>query len=183
MRYFLSSFIFVKLVFEMKKLLLLASIILLTTLSCRQVYWQRNKVRSSGKQLNYSIAVEIKNTVPEIFNPNFNQSLKENCEKEFLRMGYKLTYKDKPDYLATITISMDTFSINGTYTFGQGPRTIWQTYKRDKVKAILFDYQIFNIKLARTKWLEQNDIYYFDDVDRNAKRSINMIKYTIRYGK
>ena len=76
MRYFLSSFIFVKLVFEMKKLLLLASIILLTTLSCRQVYWQRNKVRSSGKQLNYSIAVEIKNTVPEIFNPNFNQLLK-----------------------------------------------------------------------------------------------------------
>lgn len=183
MRYFLSSFIFIKLVIQMRKLLLITSIFLLITLSCTQVYWQRNKVRSSGKQLNYSIAVEIKNTVPEIFNSTFNDLLKENCEKEFLRMGYKLTYKDKPDYLATITIKMDTFAVHGTYTYGQGNRTFWRTYKKDQVKAILFDYQIFNIKLARTKWLEQNDIYYFDDIDRNARRSINMIKYTIRYGK
>ena len=81
MRYFLSSFILIMLRFEMRKLLLFASIILLTAVSCRQVYWQRNKVRSSGKQLNYSIAVEIKNTVPEIFNTTFNDLLKENCEK------------------------------------------------------------------------------------------------------
>lgn len=152
-------------------------------LSCHQVYWQRNKVRV-GKRLNQSIRVDIENKVPQIFNSSFNARLKETCEKEFVRMGYTLKYKEQPDFIATITIGMDSFNVEGIYTFhSAGITSFFRTYKKDNVRAILFNYNMVNTRYKTVKWQENNDIYYFDDTDRNSRRSNNMIKYTIRYGK
>lgn len=150
---------------------------------CHQVYWQRNKVRV-GKRLNQSVKVEINNQVPYVFNTDFNAKLKSTCEKEFTRMGYTLQYKELPDFIATITISMDSFKVEGVYTFhSAGLTSLFRTYKKDNVKAILFNYNMVSTKYKTVKWQENNDIYYFDDSDRNSRRSNNMIKYTIRYGK
>ena len=163
--------------------ILLTATMLLLISSCQRVYWQRNKVRSGKKKLP-SMEVYIENKVPYIFTTDFTDKLKQTCQKEFKKMGFTLTYKDTPDFVTVVKINMDSFATSGVYTFGAGgPTSFWKTYKRNNVRAILFDYKITDTKFKNVKWTNQNDIYYFADAYRNSQRSSNMIKYTIRYGK
>lgn len=150
--------------------------------ACHKRYWQRRVVHvQRGKQ---SIKVVVDNKVSYVFKDGFNLALKKSCEKEFEKMGYSLIYKDSPDFVANIRINLDSFPVNGVYVLGKGgPTAFWQTYKKTKVYALLFDYKITYMKNNAIKWEEHNDIYYFDDVYRNSNRATNMIKYTIRYGK
>jgi len=151
-------------------------------IGCKQQYWYRNKVKI-GRTAMQSVQVQIVNTVPFIFNNRFETDLIKDCEKEFIKMGYTTTFKDSPDYVATIHIGLDSFPVKGIYRFGMGgPSSFLRAYKKESVKAILFRYQLFNTRFRNIKWFEENDIYYFDDNDKNSRRSRNMIKYTIRYG-
>jgi hypothetical protein len=151
--------------------------------SCHQLYWQRNKVRVSPKHKTLTVDVQIINKVPEIFTTDFGERLKDACKNEFERMGYNTNFKDSADLVAFVTIGMDSFTVKGSYALSQGRESFWRMYKRDQVKAILFDYKIYDRKRLLTRWTNQNDIYYFSDEARNTRRSINMIRYTIRYGK
>ncbi|MES2690713.1 MAG: hypothetical protein V4658_09940 [Bacteroidota bacterium] len=161
------------------------AIILIAVLSsCQQIYWQRSKVRVRQPLRAPSIQVFVNNHRSPFFNETFNKDLKTICEKEFLRMGYCLNFKDTPDFTATVKIDMDSFSTKGYYVIGTGgPGFFWKHYRKDKVYAILFDYKISNTRNKKTKWEEKNDIYFFDNINRDSRRSINMVKYTIRYGK
>ena len=166
-----------------KNAILLTAIILITLSGCQRLYWQRNKVRTGNKSYQ-SMEVYIENKVPYIFNLDFDAKLKNTCKTEFERMGYTFNYKDTPDFITVIKINMDSFATSGVYTFGAGgPTSFWKTYKRNNVRAILFDYTITSTKYNTVKWANKNDIFYFYDAYRNSQRSMNMIKYTIRYGK
>lgn len=161
---------------------LLLSLVLLTG-SCRQLHWQRAKVRvrSTGKV--YSVEVVIENKKPYLFKEGFNEKLKAVCGREFEKLGYTLKYKDKPDYIALIRIDMDSFSTSGyAVVGGGGPTSFWRPYRKDRVYALLFDYALTSTRFSTPKWVEKNDIYFFGDIDRDTRRSLNMIKYTIRYG-
>ena len=163
--------------------ILFTAITLITLSGCRRLYWQRDKVRAVNKTYQ-SMEVYIENKVPYIFNPDFDTKLKSTCKVEFERMGYTFSYKDTPDFVTVVKINMDSFATSGVYTFSAGgPTSFWKTYKRNNVRAILFDYKINNTKNKTVKWANQNDIFYFYDAYRNSQRSNNMIKYTIRYGK
>ncbi len=151
--------------------------------ACHQLYWQRNKVRVSPKHRTLTVDVRIINKVPGIFTADFDERLKSACNNEFERMGYKTFFKDSADLIAFVTIGLDSFTVKGTYALSQGRESFWQMYRRDHVKAILFDYRIMDRRSLLTKWSNQNDIYYFYDESKNSRRSINMIRYTIRYGK
>lgn len=167
----------------MKRTTILLFILALTLTNCGRLYWQRNKVRSTGKNLNRSMGVQIDNRVPHIFTNDFEEQLKEECTKEFIRMGYKINYTDSPDYWCFVKINLDSFKVSGVYAFSSARLITWRTIEKAKVYSIMFDYQIKHAKTHRNKWVGQNDIYYFDNIYRNTKRSINMIKYSIRYGK
>ncbi|MFN7313850.1 MAG: hypothetical protein ACK5UI_10255 [Bacteroidota bacterium] len=157
-------------------------IVCFSLIACKQQYWYRNKVKIE-RTVVQSIKVEIENKVPFIFNDRFERDLINDCEKEFIKMGYTTAFKDTPDYVATIQIGLDSFPVKGIYRFGMGgPSSFLRAYKKESVKAILFRYQLFNTRFQTFKWFEENDIYYFDDNDKNSRRSRNMIKYTIRYG-
>lgn len=163
--------------------ILFTAITLITLSGCQRLYWQRDKVRAVNKTYQ-SMEVYIENKVPYIFNPDFDTKLKSTCKVEFERMGYTFIYKDTPDFVTVVKINMDSFATSGVYTFSAGgPTSFWKTYKRNNVRAILFDYKITNTKNKTVKWDNQNDIFYFYDAYRNSQRSNNMIKYTIRYGK
>ncbi|MBP9187078.1 MAG: hypothetical protein KBE91_10495 [Bacteroidia bacterium] len=159
--------------------------ILITALSsCNRLYWQRNKVRAAKRKQHQTMQLYINNKVPYIFNDDFNELVEKNCKKEFEKLGYSFNYKDTPDFVTVIKINMDSFTTSGVYTFNTGgTSSFWRTYKRNSVRAILFDYTITNTKFKTIKWSNQNDIYYFNDANTNSKRSNNMVKYTIRYGK
>lgn len=161
------------------------AIILITILSsCQQLYWQRNKVRVRQPAKPFSIQVFISNNKSPFFTETFNSDLKTICEDEFVRMGYCLKFKDTPDFTATVKIDMDSFATRGYYVIGTGgPGFFWKAYRKTRVYAILFDYKITNTRNKKTKWEEKNDIYFFDNVNRDSRRSKNMVKYTIRYGK
>lgn len=161
-----------------------AGLLLIILSSCHQLYWQRNKIRIRQKQEKPSIEVRIKNKTPYIFNRAFSDELRKVCEEEFVRIGYTTEIKDTPDYIAFIKVDLDSFPVSGVYVFGMGgPSTFWRPYRKEKVYAILFDYRIINNRGTTVKWEEHNDIYYFDNIERNSRRSKNMVKYTIRYGK
>lgn len=152
-------------------------------IGCNKIYWHRAKVSSSVVKTQ-SIIVQINNTVPYAFKPDFNKELKKYCEVEFARMGYKIKETLPADFVATITINKDSFPVNGSYVFSKGGSSyFWQAYKKTKVHALLFKYDIKHTINNATKWHEENDVYYFDDVYKNSRRTKNMIKYTIRYGK
>lgn len=152
--------------------------------SCNQLYWQRNKVKAAKKKQLHTMQLYIDNKVPYIFNDEFNSRIEKNCKKEFEKMGYSFNFKDTPDFVTVIKINMDSFPTSGVYTFNSGGTTsFWRTYKRNNVRAILFEYTITNTKFKTIKWSNQNDIYYFNDANINSKRGNNMVKFTIRYGK
>jgi hypothetical protein len=164
--------------------LLFTALLMLTLSACHKHYWQRNKIRIRQQQKKPSIEVRIRNKTPYIFNLTFTDELKTVCEQEFERMGYTIAQTDSPDYIAFIRVDMDSFPVTGVYVFGMGgPSSFWRPYRKEKVYAILFDYRIVNNRSTTVKWEERNDIYYFDNAERNSRRSKNMVKYTIRYGK
>lgn len=162
--------------------LLLICCVLLINLSCNQIYWQRNKIRVSSRYRNQRIELIINNTTPQIFTQKFEAELREACKKEFKRIGAIVDFTEKPDFTATVTIKTDSFNIKGTYALTVDKESTWHMYKKDHVKAILFNYSIFDLKRNLLNWTQQNDIYYFNDETRNSRRSINMIRYSIRYG-
>ncbi|MCU0423680.1 MAG: hypothetical protein MUC81_12810 [Bacteroidia bacterium] len=163
--------------------ILFITLIIFTLSACNKLYWHRSKVRV-GKKPIASIQVKINNRAPHIFNSNFNTDLEKTCEKEFIKMGYTTSYKDTPDYIAFVTVSYDSFPTQGIYYYGLGGATLFtRHYRKEKVYAILFNYLIVHTKFKSTKWENKNDIFYFDNADRNSRRSINMVKYSIRYGK
>lgn len=162
----------------------MAIVLVVTLCSCQQMYWQRSKVRVRQPARPLSIQVFITNNKSAFFTENFNKNLQTVCEKEFERMGYCLNFKDTPDFMATVKIDLDSFSTKGYYVVGTGgPSFFWKAYKKTRVYAILFDYKISNTRTRKTKWEEKNDIYFFDNMNRDSRRSTNMVKYTIRYGK
>lgn len=167
-----------------RSILFCAAIIMLVLSSCHKLYWQRNKIRIRQQHKKPSIEVRIKNKAPHIFNRGFTDELKAVCEEEFLRIGYIISQTDSPDYVAFVRVDMDSFPVTGVYVFGMGgPSSFWKPFRKEKVYAILFDYRIVGNRSNTVKWEEHNDIYYFDNAERNSRRSKNMVKYTIRYGK
>lgn len=159
--------------------------------ACHRIHWQRNKVRvrthaeASSEQYvtKPSISIRVNNRSPYIFSPEFTDELKLICEKEFERLGYEPMQGDATDYLANIRIEIDSFPVTGVYVFGKGgPSSFWKPYRKEKVYAIVFDYELIDNKYKSIRWKESNDIYYFDDPERNTRRSKSMVKYTIRYG-
>ena len=131
--------------------ILFTAITLITLSGCQRLYWQRDKVRAVNKTYQ-SMEVYIENKVPYIFNPDFDTKLKSTCKVEFERMGYTFSYKDTPDFVTVVKINMDSFATSGVYTFSAGgPTSFWKTYKRNNVRAILFDYKINNTKNKTVK--------------------------------
>jgi hypothetical protein len=128
------------------------------------------------------VEILIENTTPKTFDANFDRELLEACKNEFKRIGAIVDFEENPDYTAIVTIKLDSFNIKGTYAITSGKGSSWHMYRKDHVKAILFDYKVFDTKRKVTNWAQQNDIYYFENETRNTRRSINMIKYTFRYG-
>jgi hypothetical protein len=167
----------------MRITLLLLTVSTILFCSCNKLYWHRTKYRVRQPVKPPSIEVEILNKVPSLFQEDFNEKLKEVCEKEFYKIGYCRNTKPEPDYRATITISMDSFATKGIYYISEGRASFFKPYERSKVFAILFDYQLINVKYKKVKWVDKNDIFFFNNQRKDARRSKNMVKFTIRYGK
>lgn len=165
--------------------------VLLLLSSCQQRYWFRIKLRNEYKRT-HSIRIDVNNYSPQFLGPEFVQYMRDASKKQLKKEGYIISPKDTPAFRFVLSMYVDSF--NATILTNNKPGFITNNpnsfsltnpnvYKfRNSVKAILFECQLMPYKNPIPNWSERNDLYFFNDYERDIGRSVGMVRYLIRSG-
>jgi len=158
---------------------------------CGKRYWYRIKIRGQYKST-HAIKIEVRNYSPEFLSKAFEDKLIEVSRRQLKKVGYIVSPKDSPVFRFVLSMRVDSF--NAVLRENQRPSFVVQNpydfslkqsqmnYYRNAVKNLLFECQFLPYKNPIPNWTVQNDLYFFNDYQRDLGRSAGMVRYIIKYG-
>ncbi len=165
----------------MKNITLLLCLLLMIS-GCQQRYWYRMKFDFFTPKPRKKVAVIINNYADDWLEPNFDKVMQKKCEIIFKRKKFDIASPDTADFVFYLDVIIDSFNVAGiAWRLDEKSRTDVSpySYKRQGVKAIMFNYKMVRRKEKVIEWKETNDLFYYDDY-RDLGRSVGMVRYTIK---
>lgn len=155
---------------------LLLILFILLAASCRQRYWYRSVVWSHSKPY-LPITIKVVNESPFFVSHRFEQEIQKACEKQLARRGYYVNAKSSK-YQFVLNIKVDSFFVKGLAYIG-GYRSSTYEYS-GKVLSIMFECAMYDPKRKWNIWKKENELYFFNQENRDLRRSKSLVRYLIR---
>lgn len=157
------------------------SILLLFSLSsCQQRYWYRNKIQLTLSTKKEIVRITVINESPNHFVKNIEKKLIQVSARELKRRGLVLDTLRKPLFDFIVTMRIDSFDTKGIAFHSIPNSFISYPYSQRNVKAVLFTYQLKNLKTGQVVSSFGNELYYHGIGTKDLSRCMQMVKYSIR---
>ncbi|MFI5221994.1 MAG: hypothetical protein ACHQK8_06700 [Bacteroidia bacterium] len=166
-----------EIVFALAILLLVAF-----TAGCRQRYWYRVKVDMLGSfyPKEKTIHLTVTNMSKKYLSRMFENNMRMYCLQRLKKYGYIETTRDTADYNFTLMFWVDSFHVKGIWYMPIELRTYTPYDYSHSIYQLTIQYDLRFFKDNVHFWDFKNQIYFFNNENKDLRRSKSMMRYSLR---
>lgn len=164
--------------------------------ACQKRFWYRDKVKKIAHFENLpgrTVNVRIENYSPEFISKKAEEMMSQAAIKALERKGFIKSRKDTADLEFFIFLRVDSFYVyasrggatmgnNNSHLVTKTPMNLSKNgfWEKPTVRELTMSYRLYSYKTGKVYWSLDDGLFFFNDEERDTRRSMGMIRYAVQ---